>query len=307
MVLCEAEDRSGMSAAAIAQKDPDRLFNEKEAYRGRRGRLLTVTLIRVSSSQKSGPVPMADSESLGGSLAEDIGYRPAGALLSDEVEDAEDGVAEEVVTYAVGTRLPLLSSADVEKLVFEYCNLSDQRDSITQLSGFKQIVKDDVLQEVRFELIAESARVAHLLGLRIAGHKLMTADKEEWRIRTVCTLSPGEQSKYEEGRTDDTDIVMPVMGAPVQKTLRGRGAAKNYLDEDTMRYEDLDHAEDEEDVEPLIICRQCWSVADIEFGHRARGKSEYSSIGVWAQSETCLLYTSPSPRDLSTTRMPSSA
>ena len=37
----------------------------------------------------------------------------------------------------------------------------------------------------------------------------------------------------------------------------------------------------------------------------ASGKKDI--ITTWSRSSTCLLYTSPSPRDLSTSRMPSSA
>ena len=38
-----------------------------------------------------------------------------------------------------------------------------------------------------------------------------------------------------------------------------------------------------------------------------REGNETGAVGVGDQDQTCLLYTSPSPRDLSTSRMPSSA
>ena len=45
-----------------------------------------------------------------------------------------------------------------------------------------------------------------------------------------------------------------------------------------------------------------------EAGDGLRGDADITGIGeAWQQLEPCLLYTSPSPRDLSTSRMPSSA
>ena len=38
-----------------------------------------------------------------------------------------------------------------------------------------------------------------------------------------------------------------------------------------------------------------------------KGKANYYSVTVDGKTNNCLLYTSPSPRDLSTSRMPSSA
>jgi len=42
-------------------------------------------------------------------------------------------------------------------------------------------------------------------------------------------------------------------------------------------------------------------------GHMARRLQQQSEIGRFLDPIACLLYTSPSPRDLSTSRMPSSA
>ena len=44
-----------------------------------------------------------------------------------------------------------------------------------------------------------------------------------------------------------------------------------------------------------------------ETGRFFTDDDEYRDIGETSDSRTCLLYTSPSPRDLSTSRMPSSA
>ena len=61
-----------------------------------------------------------------------------------------------------------------------------------------------------------------------------------------------------------------------------------------------------------------FELVKVASGHRFRIKQEYSQwiSKLWSEKpqkysrallETCLLYTSPSPRDLSTSRMPSSA
>ena len=62
--------------------------------------------------------------------------------------------------------------------------------------------------------------------------------------------------------------------------------------------------------EALIeVCNNQWKVDALESGHSVYTQLEYEVgrkyIKVW--SYLCLLYTSPSPRDLSTSRMPSSA
>ena len=48
-------------------------------------------------------------------------------------------------------------------------------------------------------------------------------------------------------------------------------------------------------------------IADLEFRRMFSGKMDQANTYLDIQSGSCLLYTSPSPRDLSTSRMPSSA
>ena len=59
---------------------------------------------------------------------------------------------------------------------------------------------------------------------------------------------------------------------------------------------------------PIAINKQDWEVALVEviLPSNVKNISE-DEIGFEARFNNCLLYTSPSPRDLSTSRMPSSA
>ena len=55
-----------------------------------------------------------------------------------------------------------------------------------------------------------------------------------------------------------------------------------------------------------------WNTGDELFGSQSDGKliapiTTYNNLSHFTKVEGCLLYTSPSPRDLSTSRMPSSA
>ena len=47
--------------------------------------------------------------------------------------------------------------------------------------------------------------------------------------------------------------------------------------------------------------------AATSIGYSAVSLVEVQDVYMWTDNNTCLLYTSPSPRDLSTSRMPSSA
>ena len=51
--------------------------------------------------------------------------------------------------------------------------------------------------------------------------------------------------------------------------------------------------------------RTCNSVYQVKFGVKIRG--EYKVFSGWRAVHSCLLYTSPSPRDKRQSRMPSSA
>ena len=60
-----------------------------------------------------------------------------------------------------------------------------------------------------------------------------------------------------------------------------------------------------------LFLKRCFGIPSLNFamvgrwiGHLPRGRFRHENI---ARAEPCLLYTSPSPRDLSTSRMPSSA
>ena len=70
------------------------------------------------------------------------------------------------------------------------------------------------------------------------------------------------------------------------------------------------------DVERRVLTLPLWQKAGTEIldmliahevGHALYTPNNWDHIGSVPQSYVCLLYTSPSPRDLSTSRMPSSA
>ena len=54
----------------------------------------------------------------------------------------------------------------------------------------------------------------------------------------------------------------------------------------------------------LIVLAMTWNLQGGEMGYNTFGNILFYGLGMYL---TCLLYTSPSPRDLSTSRMPSSA
>ena len=56
----------------------------------------------------------------------------------------------------------------------------------------------------------------------------------------------------------------------------------------------------------ISLCEKYFDI-DVEYSLFASKSSEGKKIKINDKELTCLLYTSPSPRDLSTSRMPSSA
>ena len=60
-----------------------------------------------------------------------------------------------------------------------------------------------------------------------------------------------------------------------------------------------------------FLQRVCNRIGELDRGHLSIWQADYRKFLILrqqqAEAETCLLYTSPSPRDLSTSRMPSSA
>ena len=54
----------------------------------------------------------------------------------------------------------------------------------------------------------------------------------------------------------------------------------------------------------LIVLATTWNIQGGEMGYNSFGNILFYGLGMYL---CCLLYTSPSPRDLSTSRMPSSA
>ena len=59
----------------------------------------------------------------------------------------------------------------------------------------------------------------------------------------------------------------------------------------------------------MVLMTSTWDILGGQTGYNSLGNITFFGIGMYVSAvvQVCLLYTSPSPRDLSTSRMPSSA
>ena len=126
-----------------------------------------------------------------------------------------------------------------------------------------------------------------LAGYEILGHRYGDLNKDEWTTDLILVLKKSDE-------TETSDIDNPTLRPLLVFCRQADGSLKQMARNDQT-----------------VLCVNCGGIFGDPFSGIAI-KNGFFSVehyggSNWRWTKICLLYTSPSPRDLSTSRMPSSA